>query len=55
MNLPSLMGTAEASRLLGIPDRRLRELLADGILSGLKIDRKWLITIQALQRFEARK
>ena len=49
--MKTVMGTAEAARLTGFSPRRIREMLADGVLGGVRIDGKWVVTQQAIVRF----
>ena len=49
--MKTVMGTAEAARLIGFSPRRIREMLADGVLGGVRIDGKWVVTQQAIVRF----
>ena len=49
--MKTIMGTSEAARLTGFSPRRIREMLADGVLGGVRIDGKWVVTQQAIVRF----
>ena len=49
--MKTVMGTSEAARLTGFSPRRIREMLADGVLGGVRIDGKWVVTQQAIVRF----
>lgn len=46
----SLMGSADASRELGVSDRRVRQMLVDGRLRGERIGRSWAINSDAVQK-----
>ncbi len=51
----SVVGVAEAAAELGVSDRRVRQMLADGVLAGDRVGRAWVIEPQQLRRIEHRR
>lgn len=45
----SMLGVAEAAAELGVSERRVRQMLADGVLDGERIGRAWVIDAAQLQ------
>lgn len=50
-----IVGVAEAAAELGVSPRRVRQMLADGVLAGEHVGRAWIIDSQQLQNFENRR
>ena len=51
----SMMGVAEAAVELGVSQRRVRQMLADGVLSGERVGRAWVIESDQLRQIENRR
>lgn len=45
----SVVGVAEAAEVLGVSERRVRQMLADGALDGRRVGRAWVIEADALR------
>ncbi|MGH9892253.1 MAG: helix-turn-helix domain-containing protein, partial [bacterium] len=50
----SLLSVAEAAAQLGLSERRVRQMLAAGILPGERIGRAWVIDSKAIRRLSNR-
>lgn len=48
----SVVGVAEAAAELGVSSRRVRQMLADGLLAGERIGRAWVIESEQLRHLE---
>ena len=46
----SMLGVAEAAEELGVSARRVRQMLADGVLDGERVGRAWIIDREQLHR-----
>ena len=46
----SLLGVSEAAAELGVSARRVRQMLADGLLDGERVGRAWMIASEDLRR-----
>ena len=46
----SILGVAEAAEELGVSARRVRQMLADGVLDGERVGRAWIIDREQLYR-----
>lgn len=46
-----MMAVAEAANELGVSDRRIRQMLADGRIPGERTGRSWVLEEQAVQEF----
>ena len=51
----SVVGVAEAAAELGVSERRVRQMLADGVLAGDRVGRTWVIEPEQLRRIEHRR
>lgn len=51
----SLVGVAEAASELGVSPRRVRQMLADGVLAGEQVGRAWVIDSEQLHRIALRR
>lgn len=51
----SLLAVAEAAEKLGVSDRRVRQMLADGVLPGGRIGRAWAIESEDVRQLSARR
>ena len=49
----SLLTTREASAILGVTDRRVRQLIDAGVLNGQRIGRDWLFPRDAVEGYAA--
>lgn len=45
------MTTTEAARRIGCHPSRVRQLLGDGVLSGERVGRDWLVTKESVESF----
>ena len=45
-----MLGVAEAAEELGVSARRVRQMLADGVLDGERVGRAWIIDREQLRR-----
>ncbi len=50
-----MLGVAEASVELGLSPRRVRQMLADGVLAGERVGRAWVIEREHLRQMEHRR
>lgn len=50
----ALITTAEAAERLGVTDRRVRQMIEDGILKGEKVGRDYLIDEDSLEAAKER-
>jgi len=50
---PEVVGTTVAAGLLGCTDRRVRQLLDDGLLVGRKVGRQWLVDEASIAAMKA--
>ena len=48
----SVLGVSEAAAELGVSDRRVRQMLADGVLAGQRVGRAWVIDLNDLRQVE---
>jgi len=48
----SMLGVAEAAAELGVSPRRVRPMLADGVLAGERVGRAWVIDFNDLEHVE---
>ena len=46
----SMLGVSEAAEQLGVSARRVRQMLADGVLDGERVGRAWIIDREQLRR-----
>ena len=46
----SMLGVADAAEELGVSERRVRQMLAGGVLEGERVGRAWIIDREQLQR-----
>lgn len=51
----SMLGVAEAAAELGVSPRRVRQMLADGVLAGERVGRAWVIEPEQLRQVEQRR
>lgn len=51
----SMLGVVEASSELGVSPRRVRQLLADGVLAGQQVGRAWVIDSEELYHVALRR
>lgn len=51
----SVLGVSEAAAELGVSPRRVRQMLADGVLAGERVGRAWVIGSEQLHRAERRR
>ena len=50
-----MLGVAEAAVKLGVSPRRVRQMLADGVLAGERLSRTWVIEPEQLRQVEYRR
>lgn len=48
------MTTSEAAEMLGVSDSRVRQLRIDGVLTGVKRGRDWLLDRQSVEAAKKR-
>lgn len=51
----AVLGVAEAAVELGVSDRRVRQMLTEGVLAGERVGRAWVIDSNDLRRVEHRR
>lgn len=51
----SMLGVAEAAAELGVSPRRVRQMLADGVLGGEHVGRAWVIDARQMRQVESRR
>lgn len=51
----SMLGVADAARELGVSPRRVRQMLADGVLAGNQVGRSWVIDSEQLRQLGHRR
>lgn len=50
-----MLGVAKAASELGVSPRRVRQMLADGVLAGVQVGRAWVIDSERLHRVALRR
>ena len=51
----SLLAAADAAKELGVSERRVRQMLADGVLPGERVGRAWVIEPEAVRQLAGRR